>query len=280
MEVITSLQEMTSWSNSQKYRQHSVALVPTMGFLHDGHCALIRHARSLADRVVVSLFVNPIQFGPGEDFERYPRNAERDHVLAAAAGADLVFLPDVTDMYPGVEKTRVSVKDLTLQLCGAHRPGHFDGVTTVVTKLFHIIKPTAAIFGEKDFQQLAVIRRMVEDLNFDIDIVGHPIVREPDGLAMSSRNVYLSAEERCHAVCLSEAIAQARKLVADGLRDAQELIAILRRNILSHPGAEPEYISVANRHDLVTQLEIDHNTMLFLAVRFGRTRLIDNGSLL
>ncbi len=209
MRVIDTVAEMQQQANQWRREGLVIGFVPTMGYLHQGHLELMRCAKGKSDRVVVSIFVNPTQFAPGEDFERYPRDLERDMGLMRAVGVDAVFAPTVADMYPEGYQTYVEVGEVTRPLCGAKRPGHFRGVTTVVAKLFHIVKPHVAVFGEKDYQQLLTIRRMVRDLAMDVEIVGHPIVREPDGLAMSSRNVYLSEEERREALLLSQALAEA-----------------------------------------------------------------------
>jgi len=202
MLIIEHISAMRRWSEAERRQGHRVVLVPTMGFLHEAHMCLVRDARKRGDRVVVSIFVKPAQFGPGEDFAAYPRDFERDRALLEKELADVVFHPTVDEMYPQGSETFVEVKRLSLPLCGAARPGHFRGVATVVTKLLNIVRPHAAIFGEKDYQQLQLIQRLVRDLDIDVEIIGHPIVREPDGLAMSSRNAYLGAAERQAAVCL------------------------------------------------------------------------------
>jgi pantoate--beta-alanine ligase len=239
----------------------------------------MRRAGESADQVVVSLFVNPTQFGPKEDLAAYPRDFARDQELAAGVGADVLFAPEPEAIYPTGFNTTVTVgEELTGQLCGADRPGHFAGVATVVSKLFNIVRPDLAVFGEKDFQQLAVIRRMTEDLNLGVEIIGHPIIREQDGLAMSSRNTYLQEDEREAALSLSRALAMARTMAADGERDAERLAAVLREFILSFPGTEPDYISFVNQFDLQPVELVDKNTVLALAVKInGRVRLIDNG---
>lgn len=270
---------MTAWSDKRIAEGKTVALVPTMGFFHEGHLSLMRMAKRHADCVVVSLFVNPIQFGPDEDFEQYPRDLERDAAMAEQEGVDLLFAPDVQAMYPEEARTKVSVAGVTDVLCGKDRPGHFDGVTTVVAKLFNIVRPGIAVFGKKDLQQFTVIRRMVYDLNWDITILGHPIVREADGLAMSSRNSYLSSEERTSALCLNKAIRTAGRSAQAGLRDAGKLRADARSFIESHPGVSIQYISLVDRHDLSEKNVIDNDSVLALAVKVGRTRLIDNGEL-
>ena len=280
MRIITSPVEMTAWAGEQQSCGHSLALVPTMGFFHKGHLALMRMAADKADKVVVSLFVNPIQFGPGEDLDQYPVDPERDKELARSQGVSVLFMPKIEDMYPPGFQTVVSVPELSRHLCGADRPGHFNGVTTVVCKLLHIVRPNFAVFGEKDFQQLAVIRRMVTDLNMDVEILAHPIVREPDGLAMSSRNSYLGIEERQQALCLSRSIAHARSLYAIGVRNTTRLAKEVRNIIEKVTGAHIQYIGFVDRTTLESVNQADENTQLALAVTIGdRVRLIDNGRL-
>lgn len=277
MDIIRLPAEMTAWSNKMITKGKTIAFVPTMGFFHEGHLSLMRMATKKADYVVVSLFVNPTQFGPQEDLSKYPRDFDRDVALAHKENIDVLFVPELSSMYPEGAQTRVIVKQLTTGLCGANRPGHFEGVTTVVAKLFNIVRPHIAIFGQKDFQQLAVIRQMVNDLNWDIDIVGHPIVREDDGLAMSSRNSYLSAEERQKALCLYKSIKYAKvKMHKDKLTDAGILVNEIQELIESHEGVQVEYISVVNSRNLTDQEEVDENSVLALAVKVGQTRLIDN----
>jgi len=280
MQIISSAAAMTAWSNQRLRAGETIALVPTMGCLHAGHLSLLKTARQKADSVVVSLFVNPLQFGPQEDFSRYPRTFEADCEAVAANHGSVLFTPESTALYPAGFKTVVAVKGLTAGLCGASRPGHFDGVTTVVAKLFHIVKPQVAVFGQKDFQQLAVIRAMVSDLNWDIEIIGHPIVREADGLAMSSRNRYLSACERQSALCLSQALASARGLVRQGEMDSQTLLARLRAQISLDPQVETDYLLIVDDSTLSPQAVIDRHSILAMAVRIGATRLIDNGYLI
>ncbi|HEX9079050.1 MAG TPA: pantoate--beta-alanine ligase, partial [Desulfuromonadaceae bacterium] len=234
MTIIPTIDEMQTTALKLKRQGKRIAFVPTMGFLHEGHASLLREGRKLGDVLVLSIFVNPIQFGRNEDLARYPRDMEADCSIASACGVDIVFTPDGAGMYPTGFQTSVSVRDLSLPLCGASRPGHFDGVATVVTKLFNIVQPDTALFGNKDYQQLAVIRRMTHDLNLPVEIIGMPIVREADGLAMSSRNAYLSPAERQSALCLSRAIRTARELYAAGTRDA----ALLRRAALEVISAE------------------------------------------
>lgn len=281
MRVIHSPAEMTAWSREQQASGLKVGLVPTMGYFHDGHLSLMRAAAGMADKVVVSLFVNPIQFGPGEDLESYPRDMDRDCRLAEQEGVDVVFAPHSSEMYPDGFQTTVSVGRITRHLCGRSRPGHFDGVATVVTKLFHITRANAAVFGEKDYQQLAVIRRMVVDLDMDVVVHGHPIVRETDGLAMSSRNSYLDRDERQTALCLYESLALARRAAASGMLEAGELASRIREHILSRSGTEIDYVSFVDHRTLEPVDRIDADTLLALAVKINnRVRLIDNSLLL
>ncbi|MDU0330170.1 pantoate--beta-alanine ligase [Paenibacillus sp. 3LSP] len=266
-------------------KQIKVALVPTMGYLHEGHASLLRKARAENDLVVLSIFVNPIQFGPNEDFERYPRDPEKDLALAEREGVDFVFLPTVEEMYPEPTRTHIKVDGLTDVLCGASRPGHFDGVTTVVGKLFHIVQPDRAYFGQKDAQQVAVITRMVEDLNFDIEVIPCPIVREADGLALSSRNVYLSPEERQAALVLSRSLEGARaKAEGQTPVTAGELREEIREKISAEPLANIDYVEVSDFPELSPLAEDERvdaagrqkGVLIAVAVKFGTTRLIDN----
>jgi pantoate--beta-alanine ligase len=279
MECITSVPAMAAWANQRRQAGESIALVPTMGCLHPGHIALIRKAATLADTVVVSLFVNPLQFGPSEDLARYPRPFAADCEAVAANQGDCLFAPDAASFYPPGFSTVIAVHNLTSGLCGASRPGHFDGVTTVVAKLFHVVKPQVAVFGQKDFQQLAVIKAMVRDLNWEIEIVGHPIVREEDGLAMSSRNRYLSAAERQSALCLSAALAHARQLVGMGEASVPALLAPLQARITADPTVAIDYLAIVHATTLNPQERVDDHSLLAMAVRIGSTRLIDNGYL-
>lgn len=255
-----------------------IALVPTMGALHEGHCALIRLARSMADEVITTIFVNPTQFGPGEDFSRYPRPLAHDVELASAAGSEILFVPDDKAMYPDGYQTYVTVENVTKPLEGSLRPGHFRGVTTVVAKLLNITHPHLAVFGQKDAQQVVVIRRMVKDLNMSVDIVVGPIVREPDGLAMSSRNAYLSAAERKSAPVLHRALLLAESLVGESERSCRVVVDAMSRLIEAEPGAVIDYCSVADPDTLreVHELTPGMTVLVSLAVRFGGTRLIDN----
>lgn len=258
----------------------TVALVPTMGYLHDGHLSLLDRARELADWVALSIFVNPLQFGPTEDLDRYPRDLERDLEMARSRGTDLVFAPTAAEMYPhGEPGVAVVPGSLADRLCGASRPGHFRGVLTVVAKLFGVVAPDVAVFGQKDFQQAALIRRMAEDLDFAVRVDVAPIVREADGLAMSSRNVYLSPQERERALALSRALERCRALAEAGERDAETLRAALWSGITA-PGVEPEYGEVVDPRTLEPVLRAGPGTVCLVAARVGRTRLIDNAVLL
>ncbi|HUF53280.1 MAG TPA: pantoate--beta-alanine ligase [Dehalococcoidia bacterium] len=275
MEVIRTVAEM---EHCREAAGGSVGLVPTMGYLHEGHLSLVRRARDDNDLVVVSIFVNPSQFGPGEDLARYPRDEERDLALLREDGVDIVFAPSVEAMYPPGFDDWVEVSGpVSQRLEGEHRPGHFRGVTTVVARLFRIIRPGRAYFGQKDAQQLRVIRRMVAGLGLPIDIIGLPIVREPDGLAMSSRNVYLSPAERAHALVISHALHGARRAFGEGERDASSLRDQVRRLIASEIGIEIDYVSVADDETL-EELSgpITRPALVLVAVRVGPTRLIDN----
>ena len=279
MEIIKTIDHMQQTSDAIRMKGESLALVPTMGFLHEGHLTLMRAAKDHCDRLVVSLFVNPIQFGPNEDFKAYPRDTEGDLKKAEDAGADMVFMPFAKEMYPQGAQTSVMVKNLPRHLCGLSRPGHFDGVTTVVAKLFHIVKPHAAVFGQKDYQQLAVISRMVMDLDMDIRIIGVPTVREADGLAMSSRNSYLSPEERTSALSLKKSLDLAQRLFREGEKNAQKIKDFVRSYILEHPHTEIDYMALCDPVTLEDVNTLTGGTLMALAVRVGKTRLIDNGRL-
>ncbi|OQY48360.1 MAG: pantoate--beta-alanine ligase [Desulfobacteraceae bacterium 4572_87] len=267
---------MQQTSDAIRMKGESLALVPTMGFLHEGHLTLMRAAKDHCDRLVVSLFVNPTQFGPNEDFEAYPRDTQGDLKKVEDAGADVVFMPSASEMYPGGAQTSVVVKYLPRHLCGRSRPGHFDGVTTVVAKLFHIVKPHVAVFGQKDYQQLAVISRMVMDLNMDIQILGVPTVREADGLAMSSRNSYLNPEERKSALSLKKSLDLSQRLFREGEKDPQRVKEFVKSYILEHPYTEIDYISLCDPVTLEDVSTLTNGTRMALAVRVGKTRLIDN----
>jgi len=273
MRTITTVAEMTA---ARDAATGTVGLVPTMGFLHEGHLSLVRKARADCDTVTVSIFVNPTQFGSGEDLDRYPRDEERDLALLRDEGADLVFMPSPEEVYPPGFDDWVEVRGpIAERLEGEHRPGHFRGVTTVVARLFRIVRPDRAYFGEKDAQQLRVIRRMTRDLGLPVDVVGLPIVREPDGLAMSSRNAYLSLEDRARALALSRSLAAAEQSVNEGERDASRIRAAARRT-LDAAGVGVDYVSVADEETLAELETIDRPALLLLAARVGATRLIDN----
>jgi len=271
---------MAAWSKAVRQNQQTIALVPTMGFLHEGHLALMRSARKLADFVVASIFVNPMQFGPAEDFSRYPRELDRDQALLQKEKVDILFFPEAGTMYPPGFQTRVNVESLSQGLCGKSRPGHFEGVATVVAKLFHIVLPHWAVFGEKDLQQLTIIKRMVKDLDWDVQIFSHPTVREPDGLAMSSRNIYLSETDRkTSALCLWQSIELAREEVAYGHLDGLALKRKIESFIHKFPNTLIDYVEIIDADSLEPKGVIDQNTLLAMAVKVGRTRLIDNARL-
>ncbi len=273
MEIIKTIARL----RQVRARFAQVGLVPTMGYLHEGHLSLVRLARNECDTVAVSIFVNPTQFGPNEDLDRYPRNLERDFQLLQAQGVDLVFVPDVAEIYPDGYSTYVEVQGVTEMLEGAARPGHFRGVATVLCKLFNIIQPTHAYFGQKDAQQTVVVRKMVRDLDLPIEIVIGPTVREADGLALSSRNVYLTPDERVAATVLYRALMSARERYVAGSRDAEELRAAMRAVLSTEPLARVEYVSAAHPLTLqeLDQLDMDGG-LLSMAVHIGSTRLIDN----
>lgn len=276
IEIIQSAAGMQRMAEQIRLRGETIAFVPTMGYLHDGHLSLMHEARRLGDRVVLSIFVNPAQFGPNEDLSKYPRDLERDLALAEKAGVDVVFTPAEKDLYPDGFETFVTQTRLPDHLCGLSRPGHFRGVMTVVTKLFHIVKPHYAIFGQKDFQQLAVIRRMTRDLNFDIDIIGCPTVREAGGLAMSSRNKYLSEIQRQSALSLYRALEDASRRVSEGETDPQAVIGSASATIEAAADTAIDYIRVCDPGTLEDLSAIDRPVLMALAVRVGATRLIDN----
>lgn len=276
MIVIDTPRRMQTWSRDAHGRGETIALVPTMGYLHEGHRALIRLASEHADRVVVSVFVNPTQFAPGEDLAAYPRDPEGDLAKCREEGAAVVFMPTTESMYPAHCSTYVDVGPLGETLCGRSRPGHFRGVATVVAKLFTAVMPDSAVFGEKDYQQLQVLRRMNRDLGFDIEIVGAPTVREPDGLAMSSRNVYLTAEERKAATAISRALREAEGKFRAGERKAGALRDLVRARIAAEPLAKIDYVEAVHFETLEPVEEIGAGATLAAAVRFGRARLIDN----
>ncbi|WP_331457172.1 pantoate--beta-alanine ligase [Desulfosarcina alkanivorans] len=274
--MFRTISRMRAFSSGLHRSGKTIALVPTMGFLHQGHLSLMEKGNALADHVVASIFVNPTQFGPNEDLSAYPRDEARDLEMTRRTGVDAVFMPDVQQIYPHGFQTTVSLKVLPNHLCGLSRPGHFDGVATVVAKLLGIVMPQVAIFGEKDFQQLAIIRQMVRDLDMGIDIVGAPIVREADGVAMSSRNMYLSADQRRSARCLYRALKAARQAVADGETDADTIIRSATSRISAHPEAHIDYITVCDPRTLDDMPVINGPALMALAVKIGAARLIDN----
>jgi len=275
MERITTIKTIRARIDELKLSGKKIGFVPTMGYLHEGHLSLVDEAKKHSDIVVMSTFVNPTQFGPNEDFDAYPRDIERDESLAKSRGVDIVFYPDTNEMYPDNTLTWVNVEKITNVLCGASREGHFKGVTTVVTKLFNIVKPDIAVFGQKDAQQAAVITKMVKDLNMDIEIIVAPIVREKDGLAMSSRNVRLSVEQRQHALILSQSLFEIEKGIRSG-KGLADLLENAKQAIASTPGAELEYLEARSYPDLELINEIKNRSVIAVAVRFGDVRLIDN----
>lgn len=281
MEIIQKPEEMQAWARAKARSGATICLVPTMGFLHEGHLSLMRRAAGLCDLVAASLFVNPTQFGPNEDLDRYPRDFERDMALLRQEKVAAVFAPTPDLMYPQGFQTEVRVKELATHLCGKSRPVHFSGVTTVVSKLFNIVQPDAAVFGEKDFQQLAIIRRLVADMNIPVRIVGQPIVREADGLAMSSRNANLDPANRAAALSLSTGLQLARTKAREGVRSTAALHALVEAHIHSFAGTAIDYASFVDCETLEPVAEADERTVLALAVHIdGKVRLIDNGYVL
>lgn len=276
MKISGSIEEVRNIVKEWKQKGESVGLVPTMGYLHEGHLSLIEHARRENDHVVVSIFVNPMQFGPTEDLDSYPRDFKRDAALCENAGVSIIFHPEASEMYENDFCSYVDMSGLTKELCGKSRPVHFRGVQTVVSKLFHIIPANRAYFGQKDAQQLAIIKRMVRDLNFDIEIIGCPIVREKDGLAKSSRNTYLNKEERQAALILHQSLIKAKEQIALGERKSSCIISCIKEIIDTEPLAKIDYIEVVD-FDTITPIEIIKGTILTaIAVYIGKTRLIDN----
>jgi pantoate--beta-alanine ligase len=276
MRIIEHIQEMRAWSEAERRAGRRIVLVPTMGDLHEGHLSLVREGKKSAERLVVSLFVNPAQFGPSEDLAAYPRDFERDRDLLEEERADVLFHPSAAEIYPEGYQTYVDAEKLSPLLCGEFRPGHFRGVATVVAKLFNIVRPDAAIFGAKDYQQLRLIRRMAADLNFDVEVVCSPIVRDKDGLALSSRNRYLSREERAAALSLSRSLKRAESLVREGEKKSQRIIDAVRAEIEKEPLARIEYARVCHPETLEEAAKVEGEAVLALAVRVGGTRLIDN----
>jgi len=276
IEILDTIAEMQKRATDLRKAGKTIAFVPTMGYLHDGHLSLMKRGKEAADILVVSIFVNPAQFGPDEDLSRYPRDPENDTRLAETAGVDILFMPGAPDLYPEGYETYVVQTDLPEHLCGLSRPGHFRGVLTIVSKLFNIVKPHLAVFGEKDYQQLAVVRKMTRDLNFDTEIIGGPTLRESDGLAMSSRNKYLSQDDRKSARVLFQCLSEARRRVAEGETDAGRLIADSETAIRAEPNTGVDYIKICHPGTLNDVAVIDQPVVMALAVRVGGTRLIDN----
>ncbi len=281
MEIITKVNQMQMLAKDIKKNNRSIGLVPTMGYLHEGHLTLVRASKRDTDVTVVSIFVNPIQFGPKEDFSRYPRDFERDRSMLEKECVDYIFYPSIDEMYQPDFSTTINVEGVTKNLCGASRPGHFQGVTTVVGKLFNIVLPDKAYFGEKDYQQLVTIKKMVKDLNFPIEIIGMPIVRENDGLAMSSRNSYLSEEERKSALCLYKSILLAKEMVIMGKKNIKDIIIAIEELIKKTPFTKIDYVKICDPETLecIEDGNIDGKKLLALAVFIGNTRLIDNAIL-
>lgn len=278
-QIIRTVREMQAEAGRIRSAGKTIGFVPTMGYLHEGHLSLIRIARKRADIVVLSVYVNPTQFGPNEDLDQYPRDFKHDERLAAQEGTDILFYPADKEMYPEGFVTTVHVSELTDGLCGVSRPGHFDGVTTICTKLFHAVRPDFAVFGQKDAQQAFVIRRMVRDLNLDLEIVVGPIIRESDGLALSSRNVYLSPEERQDALSLSQSLKMAESMIQDGERQASSIIEKMRALTDSKSSTRIDYIAIVDAETLRPVDLLSGTVLIALAVFAGKTRLIDNALL-
>ncbi|HDQ45780.1 MAG TPA: pantoate--beta-alanine ligase [bacterium] len=276
MKIITTVREMQAEARRIRSAGRIIGFVPTMGFLHAGHLSLIRTAREKADIIVLSIYVNPTQFGPDEDLSRYPRDFDRDEEMARRAGVDILFYPSDSEIYPPGHRTFVEVEDITRRLCGASRPAHFRGVTTIVAKLFHAVQPHVAVFGQKDAQQAIVIRRMAKDLNFDVEIAVAPIVREPDGLAMSSRNTYLSPDERRDALALYESLRLAEERIRSGERNAGVIIESVAAHIRSKTHNRIDYVACVDAETLDPLETVSGRVLIALAVSTGRTRLIDN----
>jgi pantoate--beta-alanine ligase len=276
MKIIRSVRGMQIFAESERGRGRRIAFVPTMGYFHEGHLNLMREGRRRGDCLAVSIYVNPAQFAPTEDFEAYPRDFERDRRLAKEVGVDVIFSPDNREMYPEDYQTYVEVEGVTNNLCGISRPRFFRGVTTVCTKLFHIVKPHVAVFGRKDFQQFVTIKRMVQDLNMDIEIIGISTTREPDGLAMSSRNVYLNPGERESALSLSRSLNIANEHYKKGERDTALILREVRKFIAGHPYVQIDYAQICDTATMKDVPRIEGETVLALAVWIGKTRLIDN----
>lgn len=276
MEVVKTIEEVREIVSEWRSQGLTIGLVPTMGFLHEGHQSLIKRSASENDCTVVSVFVNPIQFGPNEDLEAYPRDLNRDMKVVEEAGGDIIFNPDPSEMYPDHFTSFIDTTETTELLCGAVRPIHFRGVCTVVGKLFNIVMPDRAYFGQKDAQQLATVKRFVRDLNFPLDIVACPIIREADGLAKSSRNTYLNPEERKAALILSQSLKKGKEAIDNGERDSQKVISIIRENLEKEPLARIDYVEVVDFENIQRIARIEGETLVAIAVYIGKTRLIDN----
>ena len=276
MKIINSIAEMQSYAESLRQQGKKISFVPTMGYFHEGHLDLMRVARKMADCLVVSIYVNPAQFGPKEDYSRYPRDFDRDYQMAQSVNVDVIFNPSDKEMYPENYQTYVNVEKVTGNLCGLSRPGHFRGVTTVCCKLFNIVKPHVAVFGKKDYQQFITIKRMVADLNLDLEIIGLATVREADGLAMSSRNVYLKENERPSALNLINSLKLAQKLYDNGERKSSIILDEVTKLIKSTPYAAIDYVKICDTTTLTDVAEITAEAVIAMAVKVGTTRLIDN----
>jgi len=276
MQIINHIPEMQRWSETQRLAGKKIACVPTMGFLHEGHLSLVREGKRRGDVVVVTIFVNPMQFNQASDFDKYPRNVEQDQRMLEEIGTDVLFYPTAPEMYPENFQTAVEVDKVSKPLCGAFRPGHFRGVTTVVAKLFNIVKPHFALFGEKDFQQCVVIQRMVKDLNFDLEIIPMPTIRETDGIAMSSRNARLNESERQTSLCISRALNSAQEMVTRGERNTEAVLQMVQDTLSKDGGVRLEYASLCHPETLEEASRVSGPTLLAIAVWVGDVRLIDN----
>lgn len=276
MQIINHIPDMQRWSEARRLEGKKIACVPTMGFLHEGHLSLVREGKKRADVVVVTIFVNPMQFNQASDFDKYPRNVEQDQRMLEEVGTDVLFYPAAQEMYPENFQTAVEVEKVTQPLCGAFRPGHFRGVTTVVAKLFNIVKPHFAIFGEKDFQQCVVIQQMVKDLNFDLEIIPMPTIRESDGIAMSSRNARLSESQRQTSLCISRALKQAQEMVSGGERSSSMILQMIQNTVGQQGGVRLEYASLCHPETLEETAQVSGPTLLAVAAWVGDVRLIDN----
>ncbi|MEO0097074.1 MAG: pantoate--beta-alanine ligase [candidate division WOR-3 bacterium] len=276
MRVVKKIKEMQKIADRLRERGRIIGFVPTMGYLHEGHLSLVKIAKRKSDICVVSIFVNPLQFGPKEDYQTYPRNFKRDKKLLAELGVDIIFYPNEKEMYPEPCFTYVQIKKLSEGLCGHSRPGHFEGVATVVTKLFNIVKPHIAIFGQKDYQQAVIIKKMVKDLNFDIKIIVAPTVREKDGLACSSRNIYLTEKERKESSVLYRSLILAKKMIKEGEKNPEKIIKEMEKLITTESSGKIDYIEIVDAKTLEPAKEITSKVCIALAVFFGKARLIDN----